>query len=127
MKSSVGFRLSPEMILLLEDKQIAPERTRALEALIADGLRYRMSVLSPKPISRRILLTATPEQVLEMWFQYDDAVSTECGVKGILGNQFVLKECPAGSIYAEPGKSVFMVVGKDETYTPINGVQKNEV
>ena len=60
--------------------------TAAVRMLLCDGLRWRMRHLTQKPLSTFTLMATKDPAMINLYRQFSDAVASEIGTVGPLGN-----------------------------------------
>lgn len=95
-KEMIAIRVDPEWRALLDELMSLEGRDRSdtLRELVADGLRLRMREHST-PIDR-CYISGTPDHAVRIYREFLDAVASELGIAGVLGNKHVLMPTPGG-------------------------------
>ena len=106
VQAGIGF--SPEEVDIIMAAGGGDNLVASCRALIADGLRWRMRHLAQKPLSTFTLLATRDGAMIDLYRQFSDAVASEIGTVGPLGN--VCKLVATQERIAEASETVYDVV-----------------
>ena len=109
----INMRFSEQDLSLLYVKSGYGE---AIRELVHKGLQWEMRQETNKPLS--LLFMATYGDIFGLYRKFQDALSTEIGLLGPLKNTCRFEEAPEGSLWAEQGQTVYLVLAENEVLAP---------
>lgn len=102
------------LIARVTDSEVVDSFTKAAQAMVADGLKYRMS-RHLKPISNSYLDMLKPRGAFNTYKMFEEAIEAE--QKEQPGN-YRLELIPDGSKYADNGREAYMPLHSGEMFGP---------
>jgi len=116
VKQVKAFRLPPELIEFVAGaaQDANSSEAAALEALVADGLRWRMQE-HIKPVARHFTDALSPAGVIDFYTrEFLPAVDRDAGI----GGSHRLEAVPPGGAFEAAGITGYVVLDENETITP---------